>query len=293
MGRGIGLTFTLPLLEIHTIGATALVLARHGVRPSTPGRMTATFTNADAEAWSSLIEVDRLTVVDVVDNASDGLSTPCLSCDASQPGWTGAVAYRSEFSSLTQACTRTCSDLAMCMHGVSLAPCMAGCHPTQAVQELDLQAFLDGTLEDVNFRRAVHGGHGLSLLLIVEHDGVSRTLLLDGGPEAALWAGNAERLGLKGEELEAAVLSHWHPDHSVGLSAVAQWASSARRLQQGGGGGAARSEGGAEGSAGGASASSSPSAPMVFDLHPDRPLRRGFQMQDGTNVPFNEVGLQQ
>ena len=55
----------------------------------------------------------------------------------------------------------------------------------------------------------VHGGHGLSLLLVAEKDGVRRTLLMDAGPEPALWTANAERLGVKVEEVEAAVLSHW------------------------------------------------------------------------------------
>lgn len=60
------------------------------------------FTLADASAWSGLVEVDRLTVLVVVDNETDGISSPCMACDPSRPGWSGAEAYRSEFSALTQ-----------------------------------------------------------------------------------------------------------------------------------------------------------------------------------------------
>ena len=78
-------------------------------------------------------------------------------------------------------------------------------------------------------RRALKAGHGLSLLLTAEIDGgIRRTLLLDAGPDPALWRENADRLGLQGRDLNAAGLSHWHPGHSVGLSAVARWASYSR-----------------------------------------------------------------
>ena len=60
------------------------------------------FTESDEIAWSNLVEVDRLTVLAIVDNESDGLSSPCLACDPGRPGWTGAVRYCSEFSALTQ-----------------------------------------------------------------------------------------------------------------------------------------------------------------------------------------------
>lgn len=227
-------------------------------------------------------------------------------------------------------------------------------------------------------RRVLHAGHGLSLLLTAECDddvGPPRRLLIDGGPESALWASNAERLGLDGTQLGAAVLSHWHPDHSVGLAGVAEWASTARQramervtematekaagdlpnalhtigleepsaigldladeISTGDGGDSPRkeedmleaqsvqttplkpgpspqtpkSEFSPQTSKPGPSPQAfkpelsplaptpgpSPHAsrpeliPLIFDLHPDRPLRRGFQTPDGTNVPFNEV----
>ena len=78
-------------------------------------------------------------------------------------------------------------------------------------------------------RRALKAGHGLSLMLTAEIDGgIRRTLLLDAGPDPTLWHENADRLGLQGRDLNAAGLSHWHPGHSVGLSAVARWASYSR-----------------------------------------------------------------
>ena len=119
-------------------------------------------------------------------------------------------------------------------------------------------------------RRTLRAGHGLSLLLVAEMEGgIRRTVILDGGPDPDLWRENAASLGIQGSDADAVVLSHWHPDHSVGLTAVSQWASHARVSVK--------------------SANQS-KEPFLIDLHPDRPLRRGFQAQDGTCVPFNEVG---
>eukprot|EP00198_Chlamydomonas_reinhardtii_P004432 XP_001693768.1 predicted protein [Chlamydomonas reinhardtii] len=152
----------------------------------------------------------------------------------------------------------------------------------------------------LDFSRSLMAGHGLSLLITatatspapaaaVKPDGADgangdgdgagqlrRTALFDGGPRPDLWASNAERLGVQLRDVGAAVLSHWHVDHSGGFAAVAQAASQSR----------ANSEPAAGGTA--APGAAAAPAPFVFDVHPDRPARRGVIMPNGKAVPFNE-----
>jgi 7,8-dihydropterin-6-yl-methyl-4-(beta-D-ribofuranosyl)aminobenzene 5'-phosphate synthase len=184
----------------------------------------------------------------------------------------------------------------------------------------------------VRARSVPHVAHAYICLAphAAQVNGVSHTVLVDGGPSRSLWAGNARRLGLDPLQLEAAVLTHWHVDHSVGLGEVAQWAAAARTQCGGGGGGTAaslaRNMGAPEtadellahnrqhsalqptgadsgpsavsSSAGVLAASSAaqgstvprPVREVVFDVHPDRPYRRAFQVATGEVVPFNMVG---
>ncbi len=74
-----------------------------------------------------------------------------------------------------------------------------------------------------------------------------------------------------------------HVDHSVGLAEVARAVS---RVRGGGGGG----DGGDGGAADGGVAGEGASGSFVFDLHPDRPRRRGILQGQDKYVPFNEVG---
>ncbi|EFJ49653.1 hypothetical protein VOLCADRAFT_89597 [Volvox carteri f. nagariensis] len=147
---------------------------------------------ADAQAvWSQLRAVERLTVTVIVDNETDGLSSPCACCDPSLDPST-STPYQSEF--------------------------------TWAVHQVT-----GGRWPSLDFRHSLQAGHGLSLLVSASTaDGAVSRLLFDGGPREDLWTRNAERLGLDMGEVEAAVLSHWHVDHSVGLLAVARAASEAR-----------------------------------------------------------------
>lgn len=59
--------------------------------------------------------------------------------------------------------------------------------------------------------------HGLSLVVTSHADGVSHTMLFDGGPEGYAVERNGERLGVAFGSIEGVVLSHGHWDHGGGL----------------------------------------------------------------------------
>ncbi|KAK6841292.1 hypothetical protein PG990_006697 [Apiospora arundinis] len=105
------------------------------------------------------------------------------------------------------------------------------------------------------------GAHGLSLLITAakkdEATGQllkSHSLLFDAGPEGEVWERNVRRLGLDVGAIEHMVLSHWHRDHSGGLvSAVKMISAKARGKTTG-------------------------PAPVVVDVHPERPAFRGVMI---------------
>ncbi|WIA36843.1 hypothetical protein OEZ86_008095 [Tetradesmus obliquus] len=206
-----------------------------------------------------LVELDKLHLLVIVDNESDGLSQPCGAADPSAKASERAAMYQSEVS-----------------HNVS-----------------DVRTGRAGCLD---FQKVAFAGHGLSVLLTAEVDGKSRTLLFDGGPSPQVFRHNTEALGVDVADIEAAVLSHWHIDHSVGLIEAASMISEARAAAAAA---AADASGGSDSAAGGGAAASdaaggASAAPVIFDLHPKRPQRRGLQFPNGEVVPFNnEPELQQ
>jgi 7,8-dihydropterin-6-yl-methyl-4-(beta-D-ribofuranosyl)aminobenzene 5'-phosphate synthase len=84
------------------------------------------------------------------------------------------------------------------------------------------------------------------------------TMLFDVGPYGDLWLTNAARLGVDLASIELIFLSHWHFDHSGALPAVVTAIGEARRKAG--------------------------AAPVVVDLHPDRPDQRGTLHPNGTLV---------
>ena len=92
--------------------------------------------------------------------------------------------------------------------------------------------------------------HGLSILVTGQIGERSRSVLFDVGPYGDVWVDNVERLGIDISSIDTVFLSHWHWDHSGGLPVAIAAVTSAR---------------GRVGL----------DAPVVVDLHPDRPDRRG------------------
>ncbi|KAG2443708.1 hypothetical protein HXX76_002056 [Chlamydomonas incerta] len=253
-----------------TTAAAAAAVTAAAAAPANDD-MYASYKDADSDAalqaaravWAQVREVESVVVTAIVDNETDGLSTPCACCDPALDPNT-RTSYASEFTT-------------------------------------GIQRVMAGEWPCLDFTRTLMAGHGLSLLITATvaaaataPDGggsgggvapLRRTALFDGGPRPDLWAINAERLGVQLRDVGAAVLSHWHVDHSGGFAAVAQAAAQSRAAAAGAAEGAA--EGAAAGAAGGAAAGGAVE-PLVFDVHPDRPARRGLIMPNGKAVPFNE-----
>ncbi len=101
--------------------------------------------------------------------------------------------------------------------------------------------------------------HGLSVVATGRIGDERRTVLFDVGPYGDVWIDNAERLGIELAAIETVFLSHWHWDHSGGLPVAVEAIT------------AARSAAGVD-------------APVVVDVHPDRPDQRGIQSPGGTFV---------
>ncbi|RAL12244.1 MBL fold metallo-hydrolase [Aspergillus homomorphus CBS 101889] len=97
--------------------------------------------------------------------------------------------------------------------------------------------------------------HGLSILVTATKDGKSHTLLFDAGPEGEVWERNVNRLRQDLSSVEVVQLSHWHRDHSGGLTRAIQMITEARQAH---------------------------SVPdnVIIDLHPNRPDYRGMAIGD-------------
>jgi len=108
----------------------------------------------------------------------------------------------------------------------------------------------------VIFDRLCCACHGFSALVTGRIGDREHTILFDVGPYADIWKANAARLDIDVATIEAVFLSHWHFDHSGGMPEVVAAISSARRKAH-------------------------LDAPVLVDLHPDRPDQRGILQPSG------------
>ncbi|MBA2624823.1 MAG: MBL fold metallo-hydrolase [Acidimicrobiia bacterium] len=92
--------------------------------------------------------------------------------------------------------------------------------------------------------------HGFSALAVARHGDRTTTVLFDVGPYGDVWLANAERLKVDLSSIDVLFLSHWHWDHSGGITTVVAAIAAAR--------------------------ASAGRAPLVVDVHPDRPDQRGI-----------------
>jgi 7,8-dihydropterin-6-yl-methyl-4-(beta-D-ribofuranosyl)aminobenzene 5'-phosphate synthase len=92
--------------------------------------------------------------------------------------------------------------------------------------------------------------HGFSALATARRGERTATILFDVGPYGDVWVANAERLDIDLAAIEVLFLSHWHWDHTGGITTVVSAIAAAR--------------------------ASVGRAPLVVDVHPDRPDQRGI-----------------
>ena len=92
--------------------------------------------------------------------------------------------------------------------------------------------------------------HGFSALAMARRGDRTATVLFDVGPYGDVWLANAERLAVDLSTIDVLFLSHWHWDHSGGITSVVAAIAAARDR-------AGR-------------------LPLVVDVHPDRPDQRGI-----------------
>ena len=92
--------------------------------------------------------------------------------------------------------------------------------------------------------------HGFSALATARQGERTATVLFDVGPYGDVWLANAERLAVDLSTIDVLFLSHWHWDHSGGITTVVAAIAAARDR-------AGR-------------------PPLVVDVHPDRPDQRGI-----------------
>ncbi|KAG2413880.1 hypothetical protein HFD88_003070 [Aspergillus terreus] len=93
--------------------------------------------------------------------------------------------------------------------------------------------------------------HGLSILITATKGDKRHSILFDAGPEPDAWERNVSRLRPDLAAVEMVQLSHWHRDHSGGLTRAVQMITAAKR------------------------AKGCPEK-LPVDLHPDRPAYRGI-----------------
>ena len=98
--------------------------------------------------------------------------------------------------------------------------------------------------------------HGFSAVATGRRGEDTATVLFDVGPSGEVWLGNAARLGIDLSDIDVLFASHWHGDHTRGIPSVVGAIAEARDR-------AGRT-------------------PLLVDLHPDRPDRRGILTSYGT-----------
>ena len=135
--------------------------------------------------------------------------------------------------------------------------------PAGVPQRSELAGLLDGPFIGTHeghemaavFEQLCVACHGFSVLATGRRGDDTATVLFDVGPYGDVWLNNAARLGIDLSGIDVLFASHWHGDHTAGIPTVIGVIAEER--------------------------SRAGRPPVVVDLHPDRPDRRGFLLPSG------------
>ncbi|TVY85347.1 Granaticin polyketide synthase putative ketoacyl reductase [Lachnellula suecica] len=147
---------------------------------------------------------------------------------------------------------------------------VSGRFPDVMLSESKSTTVGENTIKVMPLEAMCCGAHGLSVLVTATKDGVKHSVLFDTGPEEEAWERNAKRLGTDISIVEVIHLSHWHRDHSGGMIKAIEMISEAKK------------------------SSATAAAPVIVDLHPNRPEYRGFTIGNNpvsfsTDPTFAEI----
>ena len=84
------------------------------------------------------------------------------------------------------------------------------------IESLRLTVLVEDTVEESNKKKLITG-HGLSIFVEAEVNGVDVCVLMDTGPSSKALLNNIDVLGVNPRRVDAVVLSHGHYDHTDGL----------------------------------------------------------------------------
>ena len=154
-----------------------------------------------------VVELKSLTVINLVDNESDSMSSPC-SCIQSTPN--NSAQKDERVATYTQEIVRRLKEddaldmgnLCTSAHGLSLL----------LIAEYDAPA-----TEETDVETTTNRSTGAITSASTSTKVVKKYLLMDGGPDPKIWSENAIKCKIPMHEISNVILSHYHIDHSNGL----------------------------------------------------------------------------
>lgn len=223
-----------------------------------------------------LKELTSLTVINIVDNESDGMSSPCA-CMTPIPNHSNSAAQEEEDNRVAtytmELATRLNEDQALDMenlctaaHGLSLL--LIGEYEEDNNEELEVSSSSPHEKSEPESSGQTPTNHpGIRSPAPTKNNSNSHSpmtrkptkkkyLLFDGGPDPKIWSNNAAKCKIPLHEINNVVLSHYHVDHSNGLRAAVREISK-QRIDEG----------------------KQDSVPVHVDLHHSQIETRGFKVR--------------
>jgi hypothetical protein len=235
-----------------------------------------------------LKEIKRLTIINIVDNETDPLSSPCVCCGGGNSSTSSTSSSKNSKginegggNSIENKEDDNNNNIRTCAYTQEIMTVMSHYSRNIGNNEGDTSVGEDFEKKSkrrskkgapIDFNSMCHAAHGLSLLLIAEYDDTKTSyLLFDGGPDPELWRRNVQKLKIDLSQINNIVLSHYHIDHSNGLrSAVHDICQAKEGDMNGLGKGNYEEQVEEEGTI---------ISPLMIDLHPSTIKSRGIKIR--------------